>query len=168
MKRPFLALALTVLTAPVLADGGRLDLPASPQLAARASDSTDITLPGSLFSWLASGESGDPEARKILAHLQAIRIRSYSFDHEHAYDAADVAAVRRQLGAPQWSTIVSAHDRKEDEHSEVYICLQQETACGLAVVVTGPREFTVVNLVGRVPLDEVKAVTRELHLHNGV
>ena len=167
MKLPFLGLALTVLAAPVLADSGRLDVPSSPALAARASDVTDITLPGSLFGWLGAGESGDAEARRILSHLQAIHIRSYSFDQDHAYGAQDVAAVRHQFGAPQWSAIVNAHDRKEDEHSEVYICLEHETACGLAVLVTSPREFTVVNLVGRVPLEDVKAVTRELHLHSG-
>ena len=38
MKRPFLGLALTLLAAPVLADSGRLDVPSSPALAARASD----------------------------------------------------------------------------------------------------------------------------------
>ena len=63
MKLPFLGLALTVLAAPVLADSGRLDVPSSPQLAARASDVTDITLPGSLFGFIGAGESGDQIGR---------------------------------------------------------------------------------------------------------
>ena len=168
LKSKILCWILALLSLPALAaPRGHLELASSTHLAARASDSTDITLPGYLFKMLGAGANDDPAAQQVLTRLDSIRIRSYTFDTDHAYTDEDVAPLRRQLLAEHWSPLVRTRDHQQGEQADVYICMDERSACGLAIVVTAPKEFTVVNLVGQIPLEQVETLSREWRRPHG-
>src|SRR5215469_1180683 len=81
-------------------------------LAAKATEHVEITLDSNMLQWAASLMSGtDPDqakAKKLVAGLKGIYIRSYTFAKSGEYSLADVDRVRSQLKG--WSKIVSVHE----------------------------------------------------------
>ena len=136
-----------------------LKLPAFADLKERAIKSVDLTLDSTtlgMMGWLMSDT--DPQAaelKKTLQGLKSVQIRSYQFTSDFAYSRADVEAVRSQLTGPGWSRLVQAHDRDKDEGVDIYIAVADKTVKGLAVIAADRREFTIVNIVGTVDVDQV-------------
>ena len=157
MKNRLLAAAIAAwgLASTSLAASPELKLPDFEGLRSRATDSVDITIDGILMSIAKhfAKESGDEEMQ-LLSDIKSVRVRNFEFDSDGAYSRADVDAVRRQLGAPGWSQIVSAHKRDENEDVDVYLCIENEKILGLAVVASEPRSFTIVNVIGNIDIDK--------------
>ena len=63
--------------------------------------------------------------------------------------------MRRQLSGPGWSRIVEARSTKENTDVDVFILIEQNKAMGLAIIASEPREFTIVNIVGRIDLADL-------------
>jgi len=63
--------------------------------------------------------------------------------------------MRRQLSAPGWSQLVSAHKREPKEDVEVYLCAENEKILGIAVVASEARSFTIVNVIGSIDIDKL-------------
>jgi hypothetical protein len=154
-------LGLACLALPPLAraQDTQLKLPAFADLKERAIKSVDLTLDSTtlgMMGWLMSDT--DPQAaelKKTLQGLKSVQIRSYQFMSDFAYSRADVEAVRSQLTGPGWSRLVQAHDRNKDEGVDIYIAVADKTVKGLAVIAADRREFTIVNIVGTVDVDQV-------------
>ena len=66
-----------------------------------------------------------------------------------------MAAVRSQLSAPGWSRLVQTRDRDENEAVDVYLSMDNHTITGVAIIVSDPRKFTIVNVVGSVDVDQI-------------
>lgn len=151
MKRLALLLAAAGLLS---AQQLKLDLD---RLAAKASNTVDISLNGSLLQFAAKFLDGkDPDeakVKKLIANLQGIYIRSFEFKKDAAWAPADLESVRSQLKSPEWSRVVGYKSTEDGETSEVYMRMENQKVTGVAIVVTEPREFTVVNIVGPVDLD---------------
>lgn len=127
------------------------------RLAAKASNTVDLSLNGSLLQFAAKFLDGkDPDeakVKKLIANLQGIYIRSFEFKKDAEWLPADLESVRSQLKAPEWSRVVGYKSTEEGETAEVYMRMENQKITGVAIVVTEPREFTVVNIVGPVDLD---------------
>jgi len=138
---------------------GRLLLPDFPSLGPSASDSVSIALDAPLLAIAARFlNAGDPDERalqELIRGLQGVYVKSYSFDRDFAYPEGDVAAVRRQLAAPDWQRIVEVHDVKQQTAVDIYLCQAGEKTTGLALIATEPRQFTIVNIVGLIDLDKL-------------
>lgn len=158
MSRAKSLLIAALLVVPMAASAATspLRLPDFSSLSRQASEHTDISLDAGLLRF-ASHFAGDMSAqdRQVLAGLERVEIHAYEFDHDGAWPVADVEAVRHQLQSSSWTRLVQAHDAKARE--DVDICLSMdrdaaghEQANGLAILVTGPREVTLVNIVGRI------------------
>jgi hypothetical protein len=133
-----------------------LQIPEFGHLRDKAVDSVDVTIDGMLMSIARKfAEASHDEDLKILSDIKSLRVRNFSFDSEGAYSRADVDSVRRQLSAPGWSQLVSAHKREANEDVDVYICAENEKILGLAVVASDPRSFTIVNIVGSIDVDKL-------------
>src|ERR1700722_13202075 len=106
---------ICLLPALTVAQDARLKLPDFSSLAHKARESVNITLnPLLLHIAAAFMDEKDPdsaEAKKLLAGITSIEVRSYEFDSDFAYSADDIDAVRRQLAAPGWSQLLQVHDR---------------------------------------------------------
>lgn len=137
-----------------------LKLPQFEALAARASESVDVSLDSSLLG-LAAGfldpsNPEDADAKELLAGLKGIYVRNYTFDQDMVYPAAEVEALRRQLAAPAWQQLVRVRSEKEHSSVDIFMSVDQGKANGLAIIVTEPREFTVVNIVGSIDLQKLR------------
>jgi Domain of unknown function (DUF4252) len=156
-----LAAALACLVLPVLgaAQDAQLKLPSFADLKDKAVKSVDITIGSSVLGfmgWMMHGDDKDTvELRKTLTGLKSVQIRSYQFTSDFAYSRADVDAVRSQLSGPGWSQLLKVHDQHKSEDVDIYIALDKQTIRGLAIIAANRREFTILNIVGSVALEQV-------------
>jgi hypothetical protein len=116
-----------------------LKLPASlERLAAKASEVVDVTMDANLLQ-LASRFLSDK-------------------------DKDDAEPLRTQLHTPAWSRIVGVRSRKSGENSEVYLKTENGKIGGLAILVTEPKELTIVSIEGSIDPDQLS----ELGGHFGI
>jgi len=154
------ALATLGVRLAVAAPAAPLKLPEFESLAAKASESVNVSLDSSLLG-LAAGflDPKDPEdaaAKQLIAGLKGIYVRNYTFDQDITYPGAEVEALRRQLAAPGWQSLVKVRKEKDHTNVDIYISVDQGKANGLAIIVSEPREFTVVNIVGSIDLEKLR------------
>jgi hypothetical protein len=140
-----------------LAASPELRLPSFEHLQRLATDSVNITLgrvPLGIASWALghSEDSQDHEIQEVLNGLKSIYIRSFKFAADHQYSTADIEAIRSQLSAPGWNALAQIHQHGEQaqENVDIYVSTDHEVVNGLVVIASGPRELTIVNLVGSV------------------
>jgi hypothetical protein len=128
-------------------------------LAAKASDSVDVSLNNSMLQFAAKFLDGkDPDeaaAKKLIVGIDGIYVRSFEFKQEGAWSQADLDQIRNQLKAPDWSRIVGIKSAEDGESTEVHVCNQNGKVTGVVILVTAPKEFTVANIVGNVSLDSL-------------
>lgn len=60
-----------------------------------------------------------------------------------------MSAVRKQLAAPGWSRLVTVDSKRDRELVEIYSWREGNEAGGLAILVSEPKELTVVNTSAR-------------------
>lgn len=143
-----------------------LKLPSFDALAAKAVSSVNVTLDGPLLSaaagFLDPNNPDDAAAMEVIHGLTGIYVRSYTFDTDFAYPVAKIDAVRKQLAAPGWQQIVSVRNNKEGTKVDIYLSMDQGLANGLAIISSGPREFTIVNIVGSIDLQKLRRLEGKL------
>lgn len=155
-------LALTFLvTRPVF--GQALDLKTLDKFAAKASETVDVTLDGSLLKMAAKFLSNDSpdeaKIKKLVGGLKGIYVKSFEFDESGVYTEKDVTGIRSQLHAPEWSRIVGVRSKRDGENVEVFIRTGSGgQPAGLAIIAAEPKELTVVQLVGSIDLDELSSL----------
>jgi hypothetical protein len=157
--RLLLFFALLTPALALAAPNPKLTIPDFSALAHKASESVTITLDPALLGLAAKFlDSGDPQeaaTKEVLKGLQAIYVRSYTFDKDSAYQQADIDAVRSQLEAPGWNRLVQTHSRKTHADVDIYLMVDHNQAIGLALIASEPRQFTIVNIVGAIDLDKL-------------
>ena len=144
----------------IAAPNPKLTLPDFAALAQKASDSVNITLDAPLLAmagrFLDSSDPQEAATQQVIKGLQGIYVRSYSFDEDAAYKAADIDAIRAQLSAPGWTRLVQTRSRKSHADVDIYIMTVNNQAIGLAVIASEARQFTIVNIVGAIDLDKLR------------
>jgi len=140
------------------AQDSRLQLGSLDHLAAKASESVDVNIDGRLMvlaSKVLSGDDPDEkEIKQLVAGIKGIYVKSFEFENDGQFTAADVEAIRAQLRGPGWTRMVNITSKKEGS-VEVYLLMNGEQVGGLAVLSTEDRELTVVNIVGPVDIEKL-------------
>lgn len=153
-------LAAMVAPMTMAAPAAPLKLPDFDALAAKASESVDVSLDAGLLgiagAFLDPKDPEDAGAKQLIAGLKGIYVRSYTFDRDIVYPAAAVDMLRRQLEVPGWQRLVGVRKDKEHTTVDIYISVEQGKANGLVIIAAEPREFTVVNIVGNVDLEKLR------------
>jgi hypothetical protein len=138
---------------------GQLRLPEFASLIDKASESVNVTLDANLLGmacrFLSAEDPEEAKAKKFCTSLRGIFVKHFTFEKDFAYPQADLEGIRRQLSAPGWSRIVEARSKKENTNVDVFIMLDSDKAQGLAIIASQPREFTIVNIVGNIDLDQL-------------
>lgn len=168
-----IALLLTTLAsaAPAAAQmKGQLSIPEFAALSKKASESVAVTLDQQLLSmgcrFLDAKDPEQADAKKLCNGLSGIYVRSYTFDKDFAYPQAEVEGVRRQLSGPGWSRIVEAKSQKENTNVDVFVMLDNGKAMGLGIIASEPREFTIVNIVGNIDLEQLHSLEGKFSIPN--
>jgi len=138
---------------------GQLLLPEFAALADKASESVTVSLEPSLLGmacrFLSADDPEEAQAKKLCTSLRGIYVRHYTFEKDYAYPKAEIDRVRRQLSAPGWNRIVEARSKKENTDVDVFVLIEGEKAQGLSIIASEPREFTIVNIVGSIDLEQL-------------
>jgi len=156
----YVSLALLLLvgtSATTQAQSGKLELAQLDVLSSRASQTVDISIDERLLQLTAKilGKGDDEKKVKELVNgLKGIYVKSFEFEREGDYSAADIESIRTQLRNPSWSRIVNVNSKKEGS-IEVYLMTVGSIVEGLAVLATDPKEVTIVNIIGPVDLDKL-------------
>ncbi len=138
------------------------------KLAARASDTVDVSLDGALLrfatKFLSDDDKDEAKVKKLVGGLKGIYVKSFEFKKPGEYTPADVESFRAPLHTPDWQRIVGTHSNDQGETVEVYIRNDAKGIGGLAIIATEPKQLTLVNIVGVIDLDSLS----ELGGHFGI
>ena len=165
LTRTLIGLVLCCFSLRGLAQDAKLQLGNLDKLSDKAARVTDVTLDGTLLEFAAKiidkADDGDPDVKQfkdIMKNLKGIYVKSFEFDEASQYSKADVEAIRAQLTAPRWTKIVQSIDKRNNEHDEIYLLKVGDRISGVAILVAEPKELTIVNIVGEVPVDKIASL----------
>ena len=142
-----------VVLAAAMAGAQELKLPA--HLASRATESVDVTLDSNMLQlaakFLSDSKPDEAQAKKLIAGLKSLAVRSFEFAKAGEYSLADLESIRAQFRGPGWSRIMGVESKKDGENAEVYVRTDKDgKATGLGMVAAEAKELTVVSIVGAI------------------
>ena len=147
--------------ATALAQNPRIQTSQLDALAAKASETVDVNIDGSLMQlaakFLSSKDADEAKVKELVNGLKGIYVKSFTFENEGAYSEADLEGIRSQLRNSAWNKLVNVNSKKEGS-VEVYLMQSGSQISGLAVLASAPKEITVVNIVGPVDLEKLSAL----------
>lgn len=129
------------------------------RLAGKSANVIDISLNGPMLQFAAKFlDSKDPDqetVKKLINGLEGIYVKSFEFKNTGAWTPADLDSVRQQLKAPEWSKMVGVTSTEDGENAEIYLHMDDKKISGVAILVSAPKELTVVNIAGTVDLESL-------------
>lgn len=138
------------------------------RLEAKASEVVNVQLDGALIQlasrFLSDKDPDEANVKRLVGGLKGIYVKSFEFEEKGQYNLSDVEELRAQLRSPAWARIVGASSKKKGENSEVYLKTEAGQITGLAIIVTDPKELTIVNIVGSIRPEDI----RDLGGHLGI
>ena len=167
MKNRTIGLAVAMMTALLLpaaaqnSQSSQLPLPPAveKELAARASNVTEVTLGKNMLGFAAkfmNGKDQDEAATKhLIENLDGIYVRSYEFDKEGEYSMEQIEQLRRGFETSEWSPIVRERERKNRETTDVMVKLVNGESHGMFVLEAEPKDLTIVLILGPVKMEDL-------------
>jgi hypothetical protein len=156
-------LCVAGLATAIAQSGLPLPSPVEKELAARASNVTEVTLGKNMLAFAAKfldGKDKDDEAtRHLIEGLDGIYVRAYEFDKEGQYSPDDVEKLRSYFGTTDWSSIVRNRDRKSGESTDVMMKMVNGQPHGLFVLDAEPRELSIVLILGPVKMEDLSKLS---------
>jgi hypothetical protein len=152
------------LGAPAQAARPPLRIPDLSHLQAKAVETVNVDVGGFLLALaraVTREEAKTDPAIRLLDDIQSVKVRSFKFDSDGAYSRSDLDPLRKQLQSPEWSAIATIRKRDPQEDVDVFICVEDGKACGIAVIAAQERELTIVNVVGNVDIDRLAELEGE-------
>ncbi len=154
-------LAAASLTAPMFAQPSPLPLPTpvEKELAARASDVTEVTLGKDMLGFAAKfmdkNDKDQAAVQQLINGLDGIYVRSYEFDKEGQYSMDELQQVRQAFSAPEWSPMVHTREHNGAETTDVMMKLVNGEPHGIFVLDAEPKELTIVLILGPIRMDQL-------------
>jgi hypothetical protein len=135
-----------------------------PNFGAHATETVDLTLDSNMLQaaakFLSAGKPDEAQARKLIAGLKSIYVKSFEFEKAGEYNAGDVEAVRAQFRGPGWSRVVGVQSKKDGENTEVFLRLDKDGKIGgLGVVAAEAKEVTIVSIVGVIDPEQLSKLS---------
>ena len=161
--------AIPVLLAVLPVAAQEIKMPASlDKLEAKASEVVNVSLDGALLQlasrFLSEKDPDEAHVKRLVGGLKGVYVKSFEFEDRDQYKESDVEEVRAQLKTPGWARIVSARSKRNGDNSDIYLKTDGGQITGLAIIVTDPRELTIVNIVGSIHPEDI----RDLGGHFGI
>jgi hypothetical protein len=142
------------------AQNGRIQLDHLNGLAAKATETVDVTVDSAMLKQSAgflAGRGGDSaKFQELLAGIRGIYVKSFKFSMPDAYSDADVEAIRKQVANDEWARLVGVKEKRK--LTEIYMRKERTENGGLVVIAAEEDELTVVNIVGKVDLASLAAL----------
>ena len=159
-----LVLGVAALVIPAAAQNSLpLPSPVEKDLAARASNVTEVTLGKNMLSFAAkflNGKDGDEAAtQRLIQGLDGIYVRDYEFDKEGQYSMVDIDKLRAYFETAEWSPIVREHDKKSGETTDVMVKLVNGETHGMFILDAEPKELSIVLILGPVKMEDLRKLS---------
>jgi len=140
-----------------------LPSPVEKELAARASNVTEITLGKNMLAFAAKfmdkNDEDEAATRKLIEGLDGVYVREYEFDKEGEYSVDDVAKLRAYFETGDWTPIVRERSRKDGENADIMMKMVNGETHGMFILETEPRELTIVLILGPIHIDDLSRLT---------
>ena len=141
---------------------GQSPLPLPPavekELAAHASNVTEVTLGKNMLAFAAkfmTGKDQDEAAtRHLIENLDGIYVRDYEFEKEGEYSMEEIQKLRAYFETSEWTPIVHAHE-KSGETTDVLLKMVNGETRGMFVLSAEPRELAIVLILGPVRMQDL-------------
>jgi hypothetical protein len=139
-------------------------LPASVEkdLAARASDVTEVTLGKNMLEFAAKfmngKHEGDAATRQLIMGLDGIYVRNYEFEKPGEYSMEHVEQIRHAFETPEWSSMVRERERKSGESTDIMMKMVNGESRGLFILSAEPKELSVVLILGPIRMDDLSKI----------
>jgi hypothetical protein len=154
-------LGVVALAVPAVAQNSQLPLPSpvEKELAAKASNVTEVTLGKNMLSFAAkflNGKEHDEAAtQRLIASLDGIYVRDYEFDKEGQYSMDDIQKLRAYFETSDWSPIVRERDKKSGESTDVMMKIVNGETHGMFILDVEPKELSIVLILGPVKMEDL-------------
>ena len=129
------------------------------ELAAKASDVTEVTLGKNMLTFAAkfmNGKDGDDAAaRQLIQNLDGIYVREYEFDKEGEYSMEQVEQLRKAFATPEWAPVVHEHERKSGESTDILMKMVNGETRGMFILSAEPKELTIVLILGPIKMEDL-------------
>jgi Domain of unknown function (DUF4252) len=146
------------------AQAPQITVPSFVDLKATAADSVELTVGPLLLGmagWLIDAHDQDSaNLKKTVLGLRSVQVRHYQFRESFVYPKADLDALRTQLSQPGWSQLVKVRDRQKKEDVDIYVALDNRVVSGVTIIASGERELTIINVIGKVDLDQIDGLRK--------
>jgi hypothetical protein len=157
-------LGAVALAVPTLAQNNLpLPSPVEKELAARASNVTEVTLGKNMLAFAAkfmNGKDGDQAAtRHLIEGLDGIYVRDYEFDKEGEYSMVDIEKLRQYFETAEWSPIVRERDKKSGETTDVMVKMVNGETHGMFILDAEPKELSIVLILGPVKMEDLSKLS---------
>ena len=140
-----------------------LPSPVEKELAARASNVTEVTLGKNMLGFAAkfmNGKDQDQAAtRRLIEGLDGIYVRDYEFDKEGQYSMVDIEKLRQYFETGDWTPIVRERDKKSGETTDVMMKMVNGETHGMFVLDAEPKELSIVLILGPVKMDDLSKLS---------
>jgi hypothetical protein len=140
-------------------DGLPLPPAVEKELAAKASDVTEVTLGKNMLEFAAKfmkdKDGDDVQARKLIQGLKGIYVRSYEFDKEGEYSMDQLKQMRAYFETSEWSPIVRERERKTGETTDVLVKTVNGETQGMFILTAAPKELTIVLIMGPIRMEDL-------------
>jgi len=149
------------LALPARAQTSPLPLPPAveKELAARASNVTEVTLGKNMLGFAAKFMNGKDEdeaaTRHLIENLDGIYVREYEFDKEGQYSMEEIEKLRTYFATSEWTPIVHSRERKSGETTDVLLKLVNGETRGMFVLSCEPKELSIVLILGPVRMEDL-------------
>jgi hypothetical protein len=158
-----LILAMGALAGTTWAQNQTPPLPLPPavekELAARASDVTEVTLGKSMLAFASkfmNGKDQDEAAtRQLITGLDGIYVRDYEFDKEGQYSMEEIEQLRKYFETSEWTSVVRERERKSGETTDVMVKLVNGESHGMFILTAEPKELTIVLILGPIKMEDL-------------
>ena len=150
-------------------DGLPLPPAVEKELAARASDVTEVTLGKNMLDFAAkfmNGKDGDEaQVRKLIQGLKGIYVREYEFDKDGQYSMEQLQQLRAYFETSEWSPIVRERERKSGETTDVLMKVVNGETQGMFILSAEPKELTIVLILGPIRVEDLSELSGLGGLH---
>lgn len=131
------------------------------QLAARASDYTEVTLDRRMLDFASHfmKNEDDAEGKRIIANLNGIYVRTYEFDKPGQYTPEDLEAIRRQFQSSEWNPIVRERSKNATDDSDIYMKLVNGEIRGMFILNAEAKELDFVYIDGPIRPEDLASIS---------
>lgn len=166
--KPILVL-LTSLLLPAIVSAQEIRLPANlEKLSSKAVEVVEVNLDQKMLQlasrFMDPKDPDEQQAKRIIANLKSVYVRSFEFDKSGQYSDADLSEIRAQLQSPAWNRIVGVRSKREHENSEVYIKSNGNQITSLVILAADPDELTFVSIDGPINPEDLADLGGQFHI----